>query len=98
MAIPSGFWASPTRMEVKFLLFAALFLVACVEFSSQDEVTDVEGEISTSFMFNPFFYYNFECYEIKKRLRLILPFDSRSDLINFLFKAPALQYAADNGK
>ena len=52
-------------MEVKFLLFAALFLVACVEFSSQDEVTDVEGEISTSFMFNPFFYYNFECYEIK---------------------------------
>ena len=34
----------------------------------------------------------------KKRLRLILPFDSRSDLINFLFKAPALQYAADNGK
>ena len=52
-------------MEVKFLLFAALFLVACVEFSSQDEVADVEGEISTSFMFNPFFYYNFECYEIK---------------------------------
>ncbi|KAM7449365.1 hypothetical protein ABFA07_002737 [Porites harrisoni] len=30
-------------MEVKFLLFAALFLVACVEFSSQDEVTDVEA-------------------------------------------------------
>ena len=85
-------------MEVKFLLFAALFLVTCLEFSSQDEVTDVEGETQPLLCLILFFYYNFKCFEIKKRLRLILPFDSRSDLINFLFKAPALQYAADNGK
>ena len=31
-------------MEVKCFLFAAFFLVACVAFSSQDELTDVEGK------------------------------------------------------
>ena len=31
-------------MEVKCFLFAAFFLVACVAFSTQDELTDVEGK------------------------------------------------------
>ena len=76
MAIPSGFWASPTRIEVKVLLFAALFLVACVEFSSQDEVTDVEGEISTSFMFNPFFFL----------LQLWMFWDKKTFTVNFTIR------------
>ena len=44
LPIPSGLWSAPTRMEVKCFLFAAFFLVACVAFSSQDELTDVEGK------------------------------------------------------
>ena len=44
LPIPSGLWSAPTRMEVKCFLFAAFFLVACVAFSTQDELTDVEGK------------------------------------------------------
>ena len=38
-------------MEVKCLLFAAFFLVACVVFSSQDELTDVEGKSKINLFF-----------------------------------------------
>ena len=44
LPIPSGLWSAPTRMDFKCFLFAAFFLVACVAFSSQDELTDVEGK------------------------------------------------------
>ena len=42
---------APTRMEVKCFLFAAFFLVACVAFSSQDELTDVEGKSKSTLFF-----------------------------------------------
>ena len=54
LPIPSGLWSAPTRMDFKCFLFAAFFLVACVAFSSQDELTDVEGK-SKSILFKIMF-------------------------------------------
>ena len=54
LPIPLGLWSAPTRMDFKCFLFAAFFLVACVAFSSQDELTDVEGK-SKSILFKIMF-------------------------------------------
>ena len=61
LAIPSGLWAVPTRMEVKCLLFAAFLFVACVAFSSQDLLTDVEGK-STLFKMVFFSLLNYRAF------------------------------------
>ena len=48
-------------MDVKCLLFAAFFFVACVAFSSQDLLTDVEGK-STLFKIVVFLFFNYRVF------------------------------------
>lgn len=75
LPIPSGLWSAPTRMEVKCFLFAAFFLVACVAFSSQDELTDVEGK-SKSILF---------------KIMLLSPFHHSTFIVSTMFSTKKQQ-------
>lgn len=75
LPIPSRLWSAPTRMDFKCFLFAAFFLVACVAFSSQDELTDVEGK-SKSILF---------------KIMLLSPFHHSTFIVSTMFSTKKQQ-------
>ena len=75
LPIPSRLWSAPSRMDFKCFLFAAFFLVACVAFSSQDELTDVEGK-SKSILF---------------KIMLLSPFHHSTFIVSTMFSTKKQQ-------